>query len=167
MPRKGDREDLSGRKFGRLFVVAFHHQDSGYRSFFACLCDCGRATISAGYGLKRGSIKTCGCREKAIPLTHGATTGGRWTPEYRSWAAMLARVRPSTGRRARDYSERGIKVCDRWLRFENFLADMGPRPKGTSIDRINNDGNYEPSNCRWATILQQRYNRRDASRLSA
>jgi hypothetical protein len=166
MPRKGDRFDLSGRKFGRLLVVAFHHQDAAYRSFFACVCDCGSTAIAEGYALKRGLRKSCGCsRRKA--LTHGATVGGRWAPEYRSWAAMLARVRPSTGRRARDYSERGIKVCDRWLRFENFLADMGSRSKGTSIDRINNDGNYEPSNCRWATILQQRYNRRDASRLSA
>lgn len=90
------------------------------------------------------------------------TTHGQWrTPEYKVWAAMLKRCRATTGREHKNYSARGITVCDRWIRFENFIADMGKRPDGATLDRINNDGNYEPDNCRWATPLQNHRNRRN------
>ncbi len=82
------------------------------------------------------------------------------SPTYGTWATMLSRCRNSHFHKYKDYGARGITVCDRWLTFENFLADMGERPKGRSIDRINNDGNYEPGNCRWATPQEQRQNQR-------
>jgi hypothetical protein len=108
--------------------------------------------------------KSCGCLRREVTVststTHGHAGAQKRSPEYQSWTSMLARVRATTGRRYRDYGAGGITVCERWLVFENFLADMGPRPAGTSIDRINNDGNYEPGNCRWATDSQQVANRR-------
>lgn len=89
--------------------------------------------------------------------------GGRYTREYNSWHSMKARCYRPSHPMYEYYGARGIRVCKRWYRsFENFLADMGPRPEGTSIDRIDNDGHYTPSNCRWATPTDQRANRRDS-----
>jgi len=92
--------------------------------------------------------------------THGHAPHGAFTPTYWTWQGMHARCRYPSSSGYKHYGGRGITVCDRWASFENFLADMGERPKGTSIDRINVDGNYEPGNCRWATPKEQRQNRR-------
>ncbi len=93
--------------------------------------------------------------------SHGATLNGKWSPEYRSWASMWARVR-SKDARAKNYGLRGIAVCDEWKSFDRFLSDMGPRPPGLTIDRVDVNGNYEASNCRWATLKQQGENKRNA-----
>jgi hypothetical protein len=100
--------------------------------------------------------------------SHGATSGGHQTREYKAWLHLRARCENKSARDFARYGGRGIKVCGRWASFENFMADMGPRPSADySIDRINVDGNYEPNNCRWATQKQQQMNRRDNIRISA
>ncbi len=99
-------------------------------------------------------------------LKHGACLGGHQTREYTSWAHMRTRCNNPEHVDFADYGGRGIRVCDRWKSFENFLADMGPRPPGTSIDRIDNNGSYEPGNCRWATQTEQRLNARNCRMLS-
>jgi hypothetical protein len=93
-------------------------------------------------------------------VTHGASRGGHLTPTYITWMSMLQRCEYPRHKSYTDYGGRGIRVCDRWHVFENFLADMGEHPDGTTIDRKNPDGNYELENCRWATPLEQRHNRR-------
>lgn len=92
-------------------------------------------------------------------VRHGNSIHGRISPEYTAWQNMRGRANGHDAKSVRDYTSRGIRVCDRWLKFENFLADMGRRPHGRTLDRINNDGNYEPGNCRWATYIQQNHNR--------
>jgi len=94
------------------------------------------------------------------PLTHGHARKGRRTTEYSAWRNMLTRCFNVKGEKYPSYGGRGITVCKRWMRFENFIKDLGPKPNGLTLDRINNDGNYEPGNCRWATPSQQALNRR-------
>jgi hypothetical protein len=171
MPRKGQLlVDLTGQRFGRLFVVEFHGRRNR-RSIWLCRCDCGALRHVEGLNLKAGNSRSCGClktEQSKNAARHGHCRTNRRTDEYKAWAQMLARVRATTGRRFLDYAGRGIGVCERWLSFENFLADMGYRPSPKhSLDRINNDGDYEPSNCRWATASQQVANRRRPDRVVA
>jgi len=158
MPRK--RPQITpGEKFGRL--TAMRPTSGEYWEF---VCDCGNTKVAAGGSIRGGSIKSCGCLKAELARAskpwkrrhgHATNENGRGTLTYKSWAAMNSRCRrPSSPDYAR-YSGRGITVAERWLSFENFLADMGERPPGTSLDRINNDGNYEPGNCRWANYTEQ------------
>lgn len=161
------RLDLTGQRFERWRVLRRARGREHGRSYWLCLCLCSRKRIVHGSSLVQGTSKSCGCltRETTHLRTYKHGHSNPHTPTYRTWCDMRRRCTNPNRSDAYLYSARGIKFCKRWNNFANFLADMGVRPgRGYSIDRINNDGNYEPSNCRWATAHEQRMNQRPRRR---
>ena len=153
-------EDLSGRRFGRLVVQRRVDAPPG-KSHWLCLCDCGGTKIVRQAHLVHGPTKSCGCLHDTFRLEHGHCRGRRGTPTHKSWDAMIGRCTRPTNASYKNYGGRGITVCERWRSsFKNFLEDMGERPTGKTIDRIDSDGDYEPGNCRWATAAEQLANRK-------
>lgn len=148
--------DLAGQTFGRWLVLRLIEADRGLR--WLCRCQCGTEREVSGGHLKSGASESCGCITREVTSERNRTHGKSESREYEIWCGIKKRCHDKKCTRYSDYGGRGIKVCDRWLHsFENFLADMGPCPsKKHSIDRFpDNDGNYEPGNCRWATGLEQ------------
>lgn len=156
--------NLTGKRLGALTVLRPHvEKDSEGRFLWVTRCDCGQERVMRSQSLVRGDSRSCGCGASTDRLRHGENRTTGKSPEYSAWSAMIQRVRPES-RSARLYADRGIGVCDRWRGpggYERFLEDMGRKPSAKhSLDRIDNDGNYEPGNCRWATSYEQVHNRR-------
>lgn len=148
--------DLTGMRFGKLVVLSREGTQNG-KSTWRLRCDCGTETTVATCGnLRSGRYVSCGCAR----ARHGHATDGQ-SPTYKTWVAMRERCYRDTIEGYAAYGGSGVTVCDRWnASFEAFLADMGKRPPGKTLDRFpNRDGNYEPTNCRWATPREQALNR--------
>ncbi len=151
-------EDLSGRVFGYLTVLV-RDVARQRRVYWSCVCLCGAVKSVAACEIKSGKTKSCGCFDAARKKTATVKHGYNRTPTYVSWCAMWARCTNAKLKSFNNYGGRGITVCDRWKSFQAFLDDVGERPVGKSLDRYpNNDGNYESSNCRWATSSEQKRN---------
>jgi hypothetical protein len=153
--------DLSGVRFGRWVVIS-KAEKQGKHTAWNCLCDCGNERVCLGINLTSGKSKSCGCLREYNSLKHGHRKHNNTSREYETWCGIVARCENPTDTNYHNYGGRGIKVSNRWREsFENFLADMGKRPSPKhSIDRIDVNGDYEPSNCRWVTKETQMQNRR-------
>ncbi len=155
MPRK--IEDLTGRRFERLFVIKFSHRDKTGQSVWECICDCGKKTIAVTTILKRGKKRSCGCLTLEAVTKHGES----FTPTNNIYRNMLQRCYNLNATNYPRYGGRGVTVCDRWREsYSNFREDMGERPEGLSLERKDNDKGYSPDNCRWATAKEQARNTR-------
>ena len=157
-PKSKIFKDLTGHRYGMLVVNDYWCRDGKAHHLWLCKCDCGRETLARGNNLRTGNTISCGCQHSGGRATE--RHGMHDTPEYSTWEHLVQRCRPEYFK-SHIYSERGIEVCERWRNsFLAFYEDMGPRPEGKTIDRIDNEKGYEPGNCRWATPKEQSQNQR-------
>lgn len=161
------REDLRGLKFGRLTVLDICLERKNKSTRWICRCECGEIRSVYRSSLISGKTLSCGCLAKSINKERMTTHGAWGSRTHRIWMLMKARCLSPSANSYADYGGSGITVCERWLKFENFIADMGEAPAGMSIDRYPDmSGNYEPGNCRWATAKEQARNRRTSKMLT-
>lgn len=151
--------DLIDQRFTRLEVIRLHGTDKRGERMWECICDCGNMCNVLSSNLRSGHTKSCGCLNRERSRDRKYKHGMYGTGVYSSWQAMIQRCANPNNPFYHRYGGRGIKICDRWLSFENFYADMGDSTSGYQIDRIDNDGDYEPTNCRWSTPKENTRNR--------
>jgi hypothetical protein len=158
--------DISGQRFGRLVAASVHRRGVANTQWL-CHCDCGGETISTMQDLRKGHTRSCGClmRERTAGMGRANRQHGlHKDTTYYIWSGAIQRCHNPKNKDFKRYGARGITVCERWRSFVNFLADMGERPEGMTLDREDNDLGYSKANCRWATPKQQANNRRSARR---
>lgn len=159
-------KNLQGRTFGKLTILGFAgiapSSTSRKRPLWRCQCVCGKVTVVIATSLYTGNTRSCGCQQLVRATKHGHCSNGHISPEHAAWNTMLNRCGPKAkGELRKHYYSRGIRVCVRWKSFKNFLRDIGLRPgPGYSLDRIDNNKGYSPSNCKWSTRLDQENNKR-------
>jgi len=151
--------DLLGKVFSRLSVTRRSENTKGGKAKWECICECGNTKVVSGENLRNGRTKSCGCYGAEVTSKQFKTHGYTKTPTYGTWQAMRKRCTNPRDTYFNYYGGRGITVCDSWNTFANFLEDMGERPKGMTIDRINTNGNYCKDNCKWSTSEEQANNK--------
>jgi hypothetical protein len=160
--------DFTNVRFGRLLAKRIDQSKEGKKGapFWFCVCDCGSIRSVNYSNLASGMTKSCGCLAKEMTSERSTIHGMYGTGTYNSWWAMTQRCNYKKHIEYQRYGARGIRVCEGWREFASFLEDMGERPEGTSIDRIDPDGDYCPENCRWADKKTQSYNRRTTRKMT-
>lgn len=154
--------NVAGLVYGRLKIL-YSDTIKGH-PFYLCICECSKEIVSHLSDLKRSHTRSCGCLQKEKVQTQGfrnKTHGMVNSREFRSWEAMKRRCLNQKDPSYKNYGGRGILICDRWMKFENFYEDMGKRPEKMSLERINNNRGYSKDNCKWATMKEQQNNKRD------
>lgn len=156
------KNNLVGRVFTRLKVISVdENRCTSKRTYYLCECECGKQSSVRSDGLVGGTTTSCGCYNREIITKHGHATlsGVGISSTYKSWYGMVRRCTDETYNVYEQYGAKGVTVCDRWLNFKNFLSDMGERPDGHTIDRVDGTKGYSPDNCRWSTYKEQTANR--------
>lgn len=153
-------DDLTNKRFGRLEVQSRFTPVGIHPIKWKCACECGQETYVSAANLRNGTTNSCGCLRAQLNGKRLTTHGKTKSSTYRVWSGMRTRCTNPKSTNYSSYGGRGIQCCDRWKSFEVFLEDMGEKPEGKSLDRIDVNGNYEPLNCKWSSPVEQAQNRR-------